>query len=57
MIVNGQIKLTHDFMASHEDADDRIMPVHGQEVCRSALHFLGIERKYLKGVFTDTALD
>ena len=25
MIVNGQIKLTHDFMASHEEADDRIM--------------------------------
>ena len=25
MILNGQIKLTHDFMASHEEADDRIM--------------------------------
>ena len=23
MIVNGQIKLTHDFMASHEEADNR----------------------------------
>ena len=25
MIVNGQIKLTNDFMASHEEADVRIM--------------------------------
>ena len=25
MLVNGQIKLTHYFMASHGEADDRIM--------------------------------